>query len=95
MIEDDIPDPPKEELEMAIEDLTGKPTPGAIVDRIIALQKRITYRSERKLRFLAQQSEAHQLFSADLAACIEAFGWDLAEARVQLLYYQTLHEGRN
>ena len=82
MIEDDIPDPPEEELEMAAEDLTGHDTPGSPEERIGALKKRIAYLKD-------------QLLGLDDASGASKVAQDLAAARQQLARYQALHRGRN
>jgi Cu/Ag efflux protein CusF len=87
MSKDDIPDIPEEELEMAIEDFTGKPTPGQVVDRIKALEKRITY--------LHDQLAGLTMCENPSAEASKRVAHDLAKARTQLQHYQTLHQGRN
>ena len=89
---DGIPDPPEEELEMAIEDLTGKDTPGAPEQRIEALKKRIDYLFNQ-LHELALREPTEGGQSLNDAASKVAF--DLREARQQLARYQALNQGRN
>ena len=84
-LDDDTP--PEEELEMAVEDLTGKDTPGSPEQRIEALKKRIEYLKE-------------QMQCLDDAGCREgemasSVARDLAAAWQQLARYQALNQGRN
>jgi hypothetical protein len=79
--------PPPEELEMAVEEMTGKPFPGKPEERIEALQKRIDY-----LR--SQLDELSRAGAREFAAASK-ITQDLAEARRQLSEFQAQHEGRN
>jgi len=83
MIEDDdIPEPPIEELEMAAEELLGEDTPGTPEDRIEALKKRVAY------------LEGH-LREAEDDQVIASFKKDLTAAQQQLARLQAVHESRN
>lgn len=84
-LEDDIPDPPQEELEMAAEEILGHATPGNPADRITALEQRITYLSEQLAVMLA----------AEDFACAEPVKQSLAEARRQLAEFRRLDQSRN
>src|SRR5579859_456204 len=75
------PSPP-EELEMAVEEVTGKPFPGNSEERTQALKNRICY-LETQLRNLGDE-ETRSKFSAELA-----------EAKKQLAEWQAQHKGRN
>ena len=98
-IEDDIPEPPEEELEMAVEEATGKDTPGSPAERIEALKKRIAY-LEQQLAALIHHADVNPvnqgaiLDQADIGA-ISHVQKDLTNARSQLIYWRALHEGRN
>jgi hypothetical protein len=82
MLDDDqIPDPPPEELEMGIEDATGRPIAGPPAERIAALQRRIKY--------LESQPGGG---SAEVAAATAA---DLRAAREQLRHWQVQEDGKN
>jgi hypothetical protein len=84
---DDFAEPPLEELEMAVEEFLGRPLSDNPEERVVALQRRITYLEDERT-LLDPTDEAH----ADL--------WkrntdELAEARRQLAEWQTQHGGRN
>jgi hypothetical protein len=81
-LEDDIPDPPEEELEMAAEEILGHATPGNPAERIEALKKRIAYLQ-------------NQLRELDDAGGASKVAQDLTEARRQLAEFQRLDQGRN
>ena len=72
--------PPSEELEMAAEEVTGKPFAGHPAERIAALTKRIAY-LQKQLRALGG-TEAQTSGAAGKVA------QDLAEARRQLAQWQ-------
>jgi len=85
---DDLDDtPPEEELEMVVEELTGRSIPGTPAERIEALTKRVVYLQ-------------NQLKELDAAGVREFTGVgkvakDLADAQRQLKGLKAQHEGRN
>ena len=79
--------PPEEELEMAVEELTGRPIPGTPAERIEALTKRVVY-LQNQLREL-DAAGAREFTGANKVAK------DLAGAQRQLKEWKAQHEGRN
>jgi len=77
-------EPPPEELEMAVEEMTGKPFPGKPEERVEALKRRIDYLSCRIL----------SLDPAD-QDLLKRYSQELAEAKKQLTEWQAQHKGRN
>ena len=85
---DDLDDtPPDEELEMAAEELLGRPTAGNPVDRLAAIQKRIVYLQEQRKRLLSGDDVSEDALIAN--------GRDLAEAHRQIKEWKAQYEGRN
>src|SRR5579859_1278147 len=81
---------PPEELEMAVEEITGKPFPGNSEERTQALKNRICY-LETQLRNLEDEKNRLRSFRETRAK----LSGELAEAKKQLAEWQTQHEGRN
>jgi hypothetical protein len=93
MIEEEDDAPPSEELEMAVEELTGKDTPGDALDRIGALRLRIAY---LQTQLDSMPEPAGNCAEQDAAfTAIWKVGQDLADAKAQLAQLQANHEGRN
>ena len=84
--EDDDTIPP-EELEMVLEEFTGKDTQGEPADRIKAIKGRIAY--------LKSQMAALDDAGARDGVLASAIAKDLADAWQQLARLQANHEGRN
>ena len=80
--------PPAEELEMATEELLGRPLAGNPSERIQAIQKRIVYLQDQRRR----TENTEEPGRSKLLGRIDA---DLAEARQQLAEWQKQHQERN
>lgn len=87
-------DPPEEELEMATEEITGKPFSGKPDERVVALEKRVNYLEGLLSGYSVRSDpqESWSVFDRDAHRTIQK---DLAEARKQLVAWKTQHEGRN
>jgi hypothetical protein len=68
---------PTEEIEIAVEEFTGRPMPGNPAERIDALQKRIAYLEEQRRRSLNADEPLR-------TALLRRTDADLAEAHRQL-----------
>lgn len=91
-------DPPPEELDMIVEELTGQPAQRATAEGITKVEQRIAYLQGLKEKLLAQQfndpvqdaQHSHEL-SAHVRSCDE----DLTKARALLAQLQQQYEARN
>ena len=88
--DDEIPDPPQGEVEMAVEGLLRRPMPGSAEGRLDALQKRVKYLSDA-LRTVLDRADTDDIAFPE----VERLKKELAEARRQLAEWRQQHEGRN
>lgn len=83
------PIPAEQELEMAVEEVTGKPFPGEPEDRLEALKKRVRH----------LESEVNLLTRGDLTPYdedeLKRLRDELDEAKKQQAEWQAQHESRN
>lgn len=85
----DESEPSPEDLEMAVEELTGKPTAGNPAERIEALKKRIIFLEAERRTALDRPDDV------DRAEWLAANQQDLDNARRQLADFKAQHDGRN
>jgi hypothetical protein len=85
---------PPEELEMVVEEPTGKPTAGAPEDRIKALEQRIAY-LQQEIRDYIILEEGGQSTVGETDKIFASRGKVLEEAKHQLAAWRAQHLGRN
>ena len=84
--------PPPEELEMAVEEMMGRPFPGKPEERIDAIKKRIAYLHGLLLEITGRNPHAMSKIDSEMySKTLE----ELANAKLQLQDWQAQHEGRN
>jgi hypothetical protein len=85
---------PPEELELVVEESTGKPLSGTAEDRIKALEQRIAY-LQQELRDYIILEEEGQSTEQETDKLIASRGKVLEEAKRQLAAWRAQHQGRN
>jgi hypothetical protein len=91
---DDEDQIPPEELEMAVEEATGKPVAGDPEDRLKAIEKRVAYLQQQCQDVLNSQADG-KLSEATSQALLDETRRDLNEAKRQLTAWRAQHQGRN
>ena len=89
---DGVPEPPPEDIEMAVEEALGHPLPGNPAERIAAMKKRITYLVDQRRGVIEACEEDPE---ADYDSLLQRNAAELAEARHQLQEWQLQEKGRN